>query len=56
MSASQASNYGQQRGPADGNGERFEVLVAGSNGKPSIPIAIVPFVPFGKAVLVAVMW
>ena len=51
MSAAQATNYGQQRGPADGNGERFEVLVAGSNGKPSIPMAIVPFVPFGEGCL-----
>ncbi|KAF2632924.1 hypothetical protein BU25DRAFT_444923 [Macroventuria anomochaeta] len=31
MSAAQATNHGQQRGPADAEGDRFEVLMRGSN-------------------------
>ncbi|KAF3042948.1 hypothetical protein E8E12_008130 [Didymella heteroderae] len=31
MSAGQATNYGQLRGPADADDERFEVLMRGSN-------------------------
>lgn len=33
MSVAQATNHGQLRGPADREGEEFEVLVAGSNGE-----------------------
>lgn len=35
MSAAYATNYGEARGPADGNGEKFEVMIRGSNGKQS---------------------
>lgn len=32
MNAGQATNYGQVRGPTDAEGDRFEVMVRGSNG------------------------
>lgn len=33
MNAAQATNNGQLRGPADEDGDKFEVLMRGSNGK-----------------------
>ncbi|KAF1922845.1 uncharacterized protein M421DRAFT_408360 [Didymella exigua CBS 183.55] len=33
MSAAQATNNGQERGPVDDDGDKFEVLMRGSNGK-----------------------
>lgn len=35
MSAANATNHGEVRGPADRNGEKFEVMMRGSNGKHS---------------------
>ena len=35
----QATNYGQERGPADQNGDKFEALMSVSNGK-WFPLAI----------------
>jgi hypothetical protein len=33
VEASEAQNMGQIRGPVDSNGQAFQVLIAGSNGK-----------------------